>query len=321
MIAMKNLSAFIMVTDPLHIGTGGYRLGRVDNSIVREPGTNLPKLPATSLSGAARAYAATRYESTTCAGQGSKENPHCGLPQCPICYTFGSLVGETAYKGTVSIFDARLVFFPVSSLIGPLWVTSPDLLREAGFALNSLLEPEKNQALLSWDFQGPLNFGWLMLNGKPLGEGTFPAFPHINPPPEWDWLKNRLAILHERLLEIVVNSNLEVRTSVSIDPFTGAAKTGALFTYEALPRWTVLHFNVVQDDYRKANDSTPDWPVKKTRGGTPLGEEWNSPLDVVKGGLRLAHWLGVGGMSTRGFGRFRLISQHESNPLAEKEVL
>jgi len=32
-----------MTVDPVHIGTGGYRLGRVDLAIAREPGTNLPK--------------------------------------------------------------------------------------------------------------------------------------------------------------------------------------------------------------------------------------------------------------------------------------
>ncbi|MGH2581700.1 MAG: RAMP superfamily CRISPR-associated protein [Blastocatellia bacterium] len=42
----------LMTLDPTHIGAGGYRLGRVDNSIIREPGTNLPKIPGTSLSGA-----------------------------------------------------------------------------------------------------------------------------------------------------------------------------------------------------------------------------------------------------------------------------
>ena len=51
----------LMTVDPVHIGTGGTRLGRVDLSIVREPGTNLPKIPGTSFSGAIRAYAAYRY--------------------------------------------------------------------------------------------------------------------------------------------------------------------------------------------------------------------------------------------------------------------
>jgi len=52
----------LMTLDPVHIGTGGYRLGRVDLSIAREPGTNLPKIPGTSLAGAARSYAAMCYE-------------------------------------------------------------------------------------------------------------------------------------------------------------------------------------------------------------------------------------------------------------------
>ena len=59
---MYTLQRYVLMTlDPVHIGTGGYRLGRVDNSIVREPGTNLPKVPGTSLSGAIRQYAAYRY--------------------------------------------------------------------------------------------------------------------------------------------------------------------------------------------------------------------------------------------------------------------
>ena len=48
----------LMTLDPLHVGTGGTRLGRVDMDIAREPGTRLPKLPGTSLGGAIRQYAA-----------------------------------------------------------------------------------------------------------------------------------------------------------------------------------------------------------------------------------------------------------------------
>jgi CRISPR-associated protein Cmr4 len=67
---MYTLQRFVLMTlDPVHVGTGGYRLGRVDLSIAREPGTNLPKIPGTSLAGAARSYAAMRYEKPQCAGQ------------------------------------------------------------------------------------------------------------------------------------------------------------------------------------------------------------------------------------------------------------
>jgi CRISPR-associated protein Cmr4 len=43
----------------------------------------------------------------------------------------------------------------------------------------------------------------------------------------------------------LVNDNMEVRTLVSIDPETGAAKDTALFTYEAIPRGALLWFEVI----------------------------------------------------------------------------
>ena len=106
----------------------------------------------------------------------------------------------------------------------------------------------------------------------------------------------------------IVNSNLEVRTSVSIDPTTGAAKEGALFTYEALPRAALLWCDVVEDDYRTGN---MPWPVSQTHASKALGGTWNRSLDVVKAGLELAEHLGIGGMGTRGFGRIKLLGDWE----------
>src|SRR5438309_9806358 len=77
-----------MTVDPVHIGAGGYRLGRVDMTIAREPGTNLPKIPGTSLAGAARSYAAMRYGKPEAAGQHKKMKK--GKETCPIIYTFGT---------------------------------------------------------------------------------------------------------------------------------------------------------------------------------------------------------------------------------------
>lgn len=49
-----------------------------------------------------------------------------------------------------------------------------------------------------------------------------------------------ICIVPDNLIAQIINSNLEVRTSVSIDPLTGAAKDKALFTSEAIPRATVF---------------------------------------------------------------------------------
>jgi len=106
--------------------------------------------------------------------------------------------------------------------------------------------------------------------------------------------------VEDSLFSQIVNSNLEVRTSVAIDPNTGAAKDGALFTYEALPRATLLWCDVVEDDYRLENFPAEDEKAKILGHTRPLG--------VVKCGLELAQHLGVGGMGTRGFGRIKLMA-------------
>lgn len=311
MAEYKRQRYLLMTLDPLHIGTGGYRLGRVDLSIVREPGTKVPKIPGTSLSGAARAYAASQYESLTCAGQ----KGHCGQPACPICYTFGSLKeteegGEKktiAYSGVVNLFDAHVVLFPVHSMAGPVWVSTPQRLEEAGFTVNSVPPDWKvGQGLFTWPRDDALNLGWLMLDKGPQIQVTAPDKWKVD---RWQAIKDRIVLVQEVLFSHVVNSNLEVRTSVSIDPQRGAAEEGALFTYEALPRATFLVSEVVLDDYRDGQGSRP-FPVTKTKDNKDLpGGPWKDPLDVVKAGLRLAEWLGVGGMGTRGFGRIAIVGE------------
>ncbi len=312
---MYTLQRYIlMALDPVHIGTGGYRLGRVDLSIVREPGTNLPKIPGTSLAGAARSYAAMRYEKQRCAGQGQNElskNGHCGLPTCPICYTFGSIKGtEGGNSGRVNIADAQLLLFPVHSLAGPVWVSTVDRVKEAGFTVTApnMERGEFATTLPGWD--KPINLGWLLLK---LNQGEISIAPPISLQ-AWDALSERLVLVDDSLFSQIVNSNLEVRTSVSIDPLTGAAKEGALFTYEAIPRATWLWSDVVEDDY---SSGEKPWPVskkfngKKDKAGELLGETWKKPLDVVKSGLTLAEYLGIGGMGTRGFGRLKVVGDWE----------
>lgn len=323
----------IMTTDPVHIGTGGMRLGRVDNTIVREPGTNLPKIPGTALHGAIRAYAARRYGKPQCAGQGGREGrKHCGRPTCPICYTFGSVQGEAgSFSGVVSISDARILLFPVYSMVGPVWVTSPGVLEDAGLGNNFTVSPDKAK----WDGNGelptdkPINLGWLMVER----EDNFPSIQWPDEIPAQ--IRNRVVLVSDKLFSQIVNSNLEVRTSVAINPETGAAEEHALFTYEAIPRTTVLWFDVVLDDFRNAfpskerlerffnfsPDDKPDRNDLKSKGwDEENGDQrrdlthykennlnWNRPVDIINSGLEWVEHLGIGGMGTRGFGRVRKI--------------
>ena len=319
------LTYFALALDPIHVGTGGYRLGRVDMTIVREPGTNLPKIPGTSLSGAARTYAAMQEnrfrwqegdKTYVCAGQGQEDKDknipgHCGKYDCPICVTFGFSKGSgVSFQGLAQFFDARLLFFPVHSLAGPVWVTCPEALKDVGVAVD---EPDNNFVVVTTDVQqsGKLNLGWLMLGVKP-NDPLILNLPQV--PQE---ILEHAVLVSDKMFGHIVNDNLEVRTSVSIDPQTGAAAEGALFTYEALPRATVLYFEVVvsHPKYYRIARTVEKNGKKETESVIPLSDNNGHPegnIDKVKStvnnGLKLFASLGVGGMNTRGMGRLRVFS-------------
>ncbi len=268
---------YLMTLDPVHIGTGGYRLGRVDNTIVREPGTKVPKIPGTAIHGAVRHYAAQRLGKPQCAGQ----KGHCGQPTCPICYTFGAIKDNSARSGVVSISDARIVLFPVYSMFGPVWIATPERLRDSDL-MSTLPEPEGDKAI--WNnaltSENRINLGWLMVERearKSFDPKTIKDGAYLS-----NQIKERMVVVSERLFTHIVNSNLEVRTSVSIDPETGAADEGALFTYEAIPRATILWMDVVEEDFKGEFPSKVEWEEIIRENNLPDNpDEWEDlPADM-----------------------------------------
>lgn len=280
---------FAQALDPIHVGTGGERLSRVDLAIVREAGTDLPKLPGTSLIGACRAYAALQQkgEGRYCAGakgeaytknsEGKEEKikEHCGKPTCPICRTFGFARGANdSIKGAAQFTDAHIVAFPVASTNGPLWVTCADALNAISEENSKPRIADAGEGMILSDITTlgeTVAVGWLALKRGKLG-ASLPTLPGINEP--------RLALVSDTLFSTIVNDNLEVRTSVAIDPGTGAAEDGALFTYEAIPTGTLFAWEVMYQ-----------------------GKEREDAKTTVEMGFKLFAWLGVGGMNTRGMGR------------------
>ncbi len=291
---------FLQAVDPIHTGTGGYSLGRTDNSIIREPTTGIPKLPGTSLSGAARHYAAGLLAQNSnhpiCAGQGDIQDPHCG--RCPVCYTFGYTLSEANnYAGTVNIFDAQILLFPTRSMYGPIFITTKDRLEADGIQISVNGSPPFS-VRSEWDGK-QINIGWQLI--QTLGHGTiagddFRRFPQR--------VQERTIVVAEDDFGMIVNGNLEIRTSVAINPKTGTAQEHALFTYEAIPRDTIFAMEVVEDNYR--TDMKNYFPAQKN--GTSW---WERPIEVFEAGLREVAKRGIGGMGTRGFGRFTVINEPE----------
>ncbi len=269
---VRNVRKLYLITlDPVHIGTGGYRLGRVDNTIVREVGTRVPKIPGTAIHGAVRHYAAHRFGKSRCAGQ----RDHCGKDTCPICYTFGAIKDNRAKAGVVSISDARIVLFPVYSMFGPMWITTPERLKDAGL-MDDSPTPEDDKAIWSNGLttKESINLGWLMVEGKAESFNLNGNIP--------DQVKNRIVVVSEALFTHIVNSNLEVRTSVSINPETGAAEEGALFTYEAIPRATILWMDVVVRDFKDNFPSRENWEKIIQENELPDSpDEWGNLPDKI----------------------------------------
>ncbi len=57
---VREINIYATATDPIYVGTGGYTIGRVDNTIVRDPATKIPKIPGSSLAGTWRYYVALK---------------------------------------------------------------------------------------------------------------------------------------------------------------------------------------------------------------------------------------------------------------------
>ena len=295
-----------MTLDPIHIGTGGTNLGIVDNTIVREAGSNIPIIPGTSLSGAAKMYAAMLMGDLDAAGSKKPKST-----ENPVSYTFGYINGsskeQTSKAGVISFSDARIVLFPVYSSEGTIWVTTKAMLNEIGIDVKKLdLVEEKAYHLSGAGENGKIKIGWLYIDVENLAVEK-PKLDGLAGKSEWQLLEQKIYMVSDKLFTQIVNDNLETRTSVAINSETGAAEDQALFTYEAIPRATWLISKVIQDDFRSNGFET----AKNCQVNDRV-KDWKSPMDVVKAGFKVIEYLGIGGMTTRGFGRMKIISGGEN---------
>ena len=276
------MASYLAVTlDPLHIGAGGYRLGRVDNTIVRDAGSGLPKVPGSSLAGVIRCYAGWCLEEDEKDTAKKKEEEFFGVAA-------DGKDKKNSHIGLLRFYDGHIVAFPVRTMSGPVWVTCPSVLAMHDIKAPSF--PNEETLLVYFDPMTPkgedphLNLGWLYMPckrvegsiGLSLGEAAS--------------LFSRFVIAPDWLFSEIVNSNLEVRTSVSINSETGAAETGALFTYEAIPSATLLSFDIEIDTYRCKDTDTVTY-IRK----------------ILQRSMRMCASFGLGGMNTRGFGRVRFL--------------
>jgi len=364
---IKSLSVLAHSTDPIYVGTGGYTIGRVDNTIVRDPITRIPKIPGSSVCGTWRYFMALQLQGffkdnfeaikkeidpdsneenvkqlinrkadkdlgeneksnfgkrkekfeeyvqklpgngvwqkmwgnlisgMNCAGQDELPNEsyeqtepkskdkfgHCG--HCIVCKTFGFSKQDRSEQGLAAFTDLNIIFFPVYTRLGTRWITSEQILLDAGFISEKTEDlTEEKIAVSENDSQEKyLNLGWL--NAETQKKNTQLDLSKCDGLDDKD-----IVVVPDSLVSQIINSNLEVRTSVAIDPNTGAAKEGALFTSEAIPRATWFYGNIYLFD-RPGND------LAVARIANALTDS-----------RHYYETLGIGGMTTRGFGRLKI---------------
>lgn len=102
-----------------------------------------------------------------------------------------------------------------------LGMTSPSVLKEVDLEDFSIEDENKIKTKLV-EKDDKLNLGWLYLENeeKITLEGELNEIQSD--------IKNRFVLVSDKLFSPVVNSNLEVRTSVAIDPRTGAGGRGSI---------------------------------------------------------------------------------------------
>jgi CRISPR-associated protein Cmr4 len=245
----------LYIDSPLHAGVGRQEGASVDLPIQREEATGYPLIRASSVKGTLRRLAAAvaARDDVVCVFGPEPEELRGAVPEAGQA-TMGALV----------LADARVLLFPVRSLVGVFaWVTSADLLahfaRDADTYGLSLPLPVLEAP--------PDGTAWVTPNSRvttenaqlTLEELTFRAeaqprlaevsqwiaqhlFPQENTYAYWrSKVQTDVVVLPEDALRFFVVEGTELVYRIRLDPQTGVAQEGALWTEEYLPADTVLY--------------------------------------------------------------------------------
>ena len=242
----KAAMLFLYCETPVHAGTG-TSLSIVDLPIQRERITGLPIVQASSLKGVLRAEV-ERLK---------------GKQIAEILFGPAETQRASDYAGCISPHDARLLLFPIRSLVGVFaWATCPLVLerfkrelKAAGFPIDWQVPKPANsqQAFVTQDSE-------IVADGKiVLEEFAFEAqedakakgiadwlkdnaFPQSDEyAPFREWLPKRFVILPDDAFRDFTQLATEVIARIRLKPETKTVAEGALWTEEHLPSETLLY--------------------------------------------------------------------------------
>lgn len=261
---------FVYAETSLHAGSG-TAVGAVDLPIQRERMSDLPLVQGSGIKGALREQLKDTLE-TMKRNQPKHETD-------PKDHLWLTLFGhepprdgaapspeQEMFAGAMSLTDARLLLFPVRTVVGgwawatcpmilerlfrdletvklqaPVWTTR--VLEEGAARVGTKCSVLADGALLIEDVEYPAEPDpqvdalavWLKTNAMPSGEAakSYGAFG--------DRLSGQLVVLPDTELKFLTQHATEVVTRIRIDPKTGTVADGALWSEESLPAETVLY--------------------------------------------------------------------------------
>ena len=250
----KAAMLFLYCETPVHAGSGGS-LSIVDLPIQRERITNLPIIQASSLKGVLRAEVKRILEQRNDQKADEKVQALFG-PETQRAHE---------HAGCVSPHDARVLLFPVRSLVGVFaWTTCPLVLERFKREATAVgmqkeireipqLPANSNQALVASDTEIVADatvvleeFAFKAMpsqEAKAIAEWLKEnALPQSDEYHQWrEWLPKRFVILPDDAFRDFTQMATEVITRIRIEQEKKTVAEGALWTEEHLPSETLLY--------------------------------------------------------------------------------
>lgn len=244
---------FIHALTSLHPGSG-TALGHVDLPVARERHTQWPLIPASTLKGVLRDACRTS----------SKDEDDPGL-----LAVFGPKPGEGAneHAGAISLTDARILAFPVRSLVGVFaWVTCPAVLQRLNRDLQLVGEQALDIANVC-DLKGdeaacnsPLlidgnslvleEFDFVRMDADGSAIANWIAECAVIDASTTSRIKTHLVIVADDAFGHFVRYATEVTARIGLEYETKTVKDGALFYEEFLPPETLFYSLVFAEKSR-----------------------------------------------------------------------
>ncbi len=328
MTLLERKNKLLFCLTPMHVGEEGMRLGHVDNIILREASSQEPVIPGTTMLGNYSQFVYlwacshnpdfVKRELKNIKNYGTEKNPR-EMTLYQLLFGLDRTQKETPesqiHEKGIRLDSAKILWIPCMTLKGPKLVASKERFERIfsislpDFGEEEILTTQENLFNDKILQVAKTDIFWLNLKNIKVTATTFlnnntinsieTALPHD--------LKNKnkkitedIVFVKESLFPYIISKSLKIRTSVSIDRVTRAAKDKALFTYELLPRNTLLSFGITVSKTVAEQYSPPTNDILKQSASSGVWEI----LEKVRPYFEM---VGIGGMTSRGFGKCKIL--------------